>query len=375
MLVCITALTEHLTISSCCPTPEPTPQKDADDASCCTPNAQKIDWLLWLSASAVICAYISALALPDTFSLDWLKTFSHSIFELINTMWWGMALAIIFVGVLSKIPQSFIISILGKGGTWLGLTRATAAGVLLDLCSHGILMVGMQLYKRGASLGQVMAFLIASPWNSLSLTIIMVSLIGITWTLIFIALSVVVALISGRIFDLLVAHQHLPSNPNQFDIDTQFAFWPEAKSQFSAVSITPKLLGQLIIDGLRDSRMVMRWLLFGVVLAALIRTFVDVDSFQTWFGPTLAGLGLTLVAATVIEVCSEGSTPIAADLMTRANAPGNSFTFLMAGVSTDYTEVMSIRDTMNSWKIALFLPLVTLPQILILAWILNQAAL
>ncbi|TQV84035.1 MerR family transcriptional regulator [Exilibacterium tricleocarpae] len=31
----------------------------------------------------------------------------------------------------------------------------------------------------------------------------------------------------------------------------------------------------------------------------------------------------TLVAATAIEVCSEGSTPIAADLMTRARAPGN----------------------------------------------------
>jgi len=41
--------------------------------------------------------------------------------------------------------------------------------------------------------------------------------------------------------------------------------------------------------------MVMRWLLFGAVLAALIHTFVD--SVQTWFGLTLAGLGLTLIAA------------------------------------------------------------------------------
>jgi hypothetical protein len=57
--------------------------------------------------------------------------------------------------------------------------------------------------------------------------------------------------------------------------------------------------------------------------------------------------------------------------MNRARAPGNSFTFLMAGVSTDYTEIMSIRDTTASWKIALFLPLVTLPQIMLIGFVLN----
>ncbi len=111
---------------------------------------------------------------------------------------------------------------------------------------------------------------------------------------------------------------------------------------------------------------------FGVLLASVIRVLMLQDMFATLFGATFAGLMLTLGAATIIEVCSEGSTPIAADLMTRASAPGNSFTFLMAGVSTDYTEVMAIRDTTKSWKIALFLPLVTLPQVLILGYLLNQ---
>jgi uncharacterized membrane protein YraQ (UPF0718 family) len=61
--------------------------------------------------------------------------------------------------------------------------RATLAGVCLDLCSHGILAVGMKLYERGASTGQVMAFLLASPWNSFSLTLILFGLIGVSWTL------------------------------------------------------------------------------------------------------------------------------------------------------------------------------------------------
>jgi len=118
--------------------------------------------------------------------------------------------------------------------------------------------------------------------------------------------------------------------------------------------------------------MVLRWLLFGILLATLLRSFVALEDFQAWFGPTALGLLVTLVAATIIEVCSEGSTPIAADLMTRANAPGNSFAFMMTGVSTDYTEVMVIKDTMSSWKIALFLPLVTVPQVVVIAVVLNN---
>jgi hypothetical protein len=250
------------------------------------------------------------------------------------------------------------------------------AGVLLDLCSHGILMVGAKLYQKGASLGQVMAFLIASPWNSFSLTLIMIALIGVPWALTFIALSLVIALISGWCFDRLVERGILPANPNASDVvfDPGFQFWPEVKRQWQTINWTPQLVGSVLWEGVKGSRMVLRWLLFGVLLAALIRTFVSLELFQNWFGPSLLGLLLTLVAATVIEVCSEGSTPIAADLMTRAKAPGNSFAFLMAGVATDYTEIMVLKDTMRSWKIALFLPLLTLPQVVVVALVLNQLA-
>lgn len=34
--------------------------------------------------------------------------------------------------------------------------------------------------------------------------------------------------------------------------------------------------------------MILRWLLFGMVLAAAVRTFVPPEMFQTLFGPTMA---------------------------------------------------------------------------------------
>ena len=75
--------------------------------------------------------------------------------------------------MIGRFPRELVAAVLSKGGTVSGLFRAVGAGVMLDLCNHGILMVGMGLYKRGASLGQTIAFLIASPWNSLSLVEVM----------------------------------------------------------------------------------------------------------------------------------------------------------------------------------------------------------
>ena len=46
---------------------------------------------------------------------------------------------------------------------------------------------------------------------------------------------------------------------------------------------------------------------------------------------------------------------------------------LMAGAATDYTEIMVLRETTRSWKAALILPALTVPQVLLLGWILNQA--
>lgn len=296
---------------------------------------------------------------------------SHSIFELMNTLGWGILLGMLMVGILSHMPREFVISLMGKGGTTSGLIRATLTGVLLDLCSHGILMVGAKLYERGVSAGQVMAFLIASPWNSFSLTIILIALIGFKWTLAFIALSVLVALITGRIFDILVASKRLPENPNQCDLPEGFRFWPEAKVRLRALKIDSTFVKSIGKHALSDSKMVIRWIFLGVILAALLRTFINPEQFQAWFGPTLVGLGLTVLVATILEVCSEGSAPLAADLMNRAGSPGNSFAFLMSGVATDYTEVMVIQQTTASWKIALALPLISVPQIVMIAWLMN----
>jgi len=364
-------------MSSCCPPEEQKPeeQKPEETGGACCPTTKKSrpDYLLWGSLGGVSVLYLAQLVAPGLVGdVRWVNTMAATSFDLINTMWWSLALSIVFVGILDRIPREMVTSILGRGNNLAGILRATAAGVLLDLCSHGILMVGMKLYERGASLGQVMAFLIASPWNSISLTLILIALIGPGWTVLFIVMSMFIALTAGLMFIGFVNRGVLPENANETDLPADYHFFTEVKASLSGFRPNRAFWTETLKDGFTGSRMVMRWIMFGILLAGAVRAFISADDFANYFGASLGGLGLTLLAATVIEICSEGSTPLAADLVTRAHAPGNGFTFLMAGVATDYTEIMSIKDTTSSWRVALFLPLLTVPQVLIIGWLMNS---
>ncbi len=357
--------------STCCDIGPAAAESAGDADSCCEQPARR-DWFLWTCLVVASLAYGWAAITGAHDHESVLGVFTGGVFEFFNRMWWGIALGVVFVGLLARVPRELVVEMLGRDAGPAGMLRATIAGVFLDLCSHGILAVGMKLYERGASTGQVMAFLLASPWNSFSLTLILFGLIGVGWTMLFIGLSLVVGIVTGLLFEALEQRGVLPVNPHRELLGERQplpVLWHEFRD---SINISAGGTLQVMKDGFAGSRVVIRWALFGLLLAAAIRALVPTETYLTWFGASFAGLWLTLLAATVIEVCSEGATPIAADLLNRAAAPGNGFTFLMAGVATDYTEIMSIRDTTRSWKIALFLPLLTVPQVMILGYILNQ---
>lgn len=342
----------------------------SDSSPCCCGPKNSFDAVLWISLTLFVLGISLPHVLPQLPA--WLHAFSHTCSRLAVQSWPAIAAGVAAMAILSKTPKELVAAILGRPGSFSGILRATGAGVLLDLCNHGILLVGMGLYKRGASLGQTIAFLIASPWNSLSLTLLLAALIGWSWTLTFLLLSAVIGIITGTLVDFLTKKGRLPANPHSITLPQQFSYRASLREMAQALSPRPRNLWSLLVTGLRDSRMVLRWLLLGFVLTAAVNAFVPASFLAQHFGPSLLGLLLTLVATTLLEVCSEGSSPLAAELFHRAHAPGNAFAFLMAGAATDYTEMLSMKSTTGRWICALILPLLSVPQVLVIGMLLNQ---
>ena len=136
-------------------------------------------------------------------------------------------------------------------------------------------------------------------------------------------------------------------------------------------AVANPLIGGVAQGVLALANMVLWWILIGVMMAAVIGAYVPSHWFMEFLGADLPGILLTLVFATIIEVCSEGTSPIAFEIFDQVGVLGNPFVFLMAGVATDYTEIGLIWSNIGR-RTAIWLPLITVPQIVLVAIAFNM---
>jgi uncharacterized membrane protein YraQ (UPF0718 family) len=266
------------------------------------------------------------------------------------------------------IPRAYISKYLSGPGKKT-IFNAVIAGFLMSACSHGILAISMQLYKKGASVPAVIAFLLASPWANFTITITLIAFFGLKALLLIFA-AVIIAIITGLIYQLLDKKGWIEKS-KPVKVSKNFSMWKDIKKRWKKYSFDfNKDVGGTARGAWSLAKMVLWWILIGMLLASIGRAFVPTHFFHQYMGATFLGLIVTLIAATIIEVCSEGSSPLSFEIYRQTGAFGNSFVFLLAGVATDYTEIGLIWSNIGR-KAAIWLPIITVPQVLIIGYLLN----
>jgi len=286
-----------------------------------------------------------------------------SLLEYLSIIWWAVLLGLMIGGAIDYfVPDGFMIRFLGQNRKRT-LVNAVVAGFLMSACSHGILAIAIQLYKKGASVPAVITFLLASPWANLPMTFLLFGFFGWQAGLIVFG-AMLIALTTGYCFTLLDRAGLIEASNTAADAgDVE---WTRLRN-FSA---TESLLG-VWRGAVSLANMVLWWILLGILFAALIGAYVPDHIFADYLGPDLNGILLTLLFATVIEVCSEGTSPVAFEIFSKTGVLGNPFVFLMAGVATDYTEIGLLWSNIGR-RTAIWLPVITVPQIVLFGWALNQ---
>lgn len=246
-------------------------------------------------------------------------------------------------------------------------------GFFMSACSHGILAVAIQLHKKGASSPAVVAFLLASPWANLPLTILIIGFFGIRG-LVFVLSAIVIALISGFIFLILEKYGLVEANPNTAQVGEEFSIAGDARARICGVAFDTSFFRNAVRGILGGSiglaNMVLWWIFVGIIISSVVGAYVPTMWMERYMGASFLGLIVTLALATVMEVCSEGTAPLAFEIFKKTGAFGNSFVFLMAGVVTDYTEIGLLWSNVGR-KTAIWLPVVTVPQVVALGVLFN----
>jgi len=288
---------------------------------------------------------------------------NESLFSYLGLIWWAVALGLLIGGLIDYfVPEEFIFKYLGQKKP-ISIFYAVFAGFLMSACSHGILAISMQLYKKGAGIPAVMTFLLASPWANLPVTILLFGFFGLK-AIFFVLAAMFIAVVTGFVY-MAAEKAGWIEKSKKIEFKGKYT-WKRIKQFNLKESVFGVARGSVTL-----ANMVLWWILIGVLAAALIGAYVPGHLFLEYLGPTVPGLLLTLLFATIIEVCSEGSSPIAFEIFNKVGVLGNPFVFLMAGVVTDYTEIGLIWSNIGR-KSAILLPLVTVPLVLLFGILFNM---
>ena len=331
----------------------------------------------WYKERLFIVTFITIILLIISYFVSELSDFFNAYIDYLKLIWWAILLGFFIGGIIDYfVPREYIEKYLSRHRKRT-VVYSILFGFLMSACSHGILAIAMELYKKGANTSSVVSFLLASPWANLPITVLLFGFFGTR--AIFIVLSaLIIAFITGLIFLQLekkgiIECAHCKMGEDR-PVLSDFSILKDIKKrwnkfEFSSKNVFKAIKGTLI-GSWALTKMVMWWLFIGILMAAFARAYISQHYFMDYMGPTLLGLLVTLVFATIIEVCSEGSSPLAFEIFNKTGAFGNSFTFLMAGVATDYTEIGLIWHNIGK-KAAILLPIITVPQIILLGFLFN----
>jgi len=348
-----------------------------ETCSSCTAPAKK-----WYKERLYIFSIITSVLAIISYVIPPLNPFFYALKDYFLLIWWAILIGFLIGGIIDYfIPRKYIEKYLSRHRKRT-IIYSVIFGFFMSACSHGILAIAIELYKKGANTSSVVAFLLASPWANLPITILLFSFFG--WKAIFIVVSaLIIAIITGLIYQALERKGMVECKQCLMGEDrlvlTEFSIIQDIRKRWDQFRFTRHTIWEATKGTLKGSwsltKMVMWWLIIGMLMAAFVRALVDTgiithDMFMMYMGPSVLGLLVTLFFATIIEVCSEGSSPLAFEIYNQTKAFGNSTVFLLSGVVTDATEIGLIWSNIGR-KAAIWLPIITVPQALIFGYLFN----
>lgn len=221
------------------------------------------------------------------------------------------------------------------------VVRAAVYALLRPESSGRSVGAAIDLRRGGASKGASISFLISSAQSGPDGFVAAWSMISFPFAFIRVVIAFVTAVFAG----LLVT-----TSPDEQEHKSKHRRRMFRGGEIAQVSATPSLRKMLykmaFYSIMRMPRYVAPWLLFGLLLGAVILVFVP---FQ---GDSVLSNLLALVLIPFVHVCATGSVPIAAALLMKGITPGAVLVFLMLGTALNLRGLSLLRGAFG-WRILL----------------------
>lgn len=233
------------------------------------------------------------------------------------------------------------------------IIKTTISGALLPICSCGVLPLALSLYRTGAYLGPTLSFLVATPIINPAAIILAFAMLGKEISIIYVICGIFLPIIIGILGNtfggkelvseevLKLQNENIKIPENNYIDKTKWY-----KKLYYGIAWGFNTLG------IEISRFILIGTLLGTLLIIIIpQSFV----MQYLSNPKFVSIiGITAIGC-IMYVCALGHIPFIAALISAGASPGIAITFLITGVATNISELISVYKLIGKRSLLIYI--------------------
>ncbi|UTW12071.1 permease [Marinobacterium rhizophilum] len=321
-----------------------------------------------------IFTYLADVLVYDLAGLDPSLKVADALHFFIEDTTKIFALLLVMIYLIALIRASLRVERIRQ---WLsGRNRATGyllgsvSGAVTPFCSCSSIPVFLGFTSAGIPIGITMSFLLTSPLINEVAIVLLGSLLGWKFTLMYVVVGMSVGILGGAVLDLIRAERLLQPFAAKAYIDAA-----QAGVTAEPLRLTLAERHRFAVDELHDifSR-VWKWVLIGVGLGAALHGFVPEGWFeqhlgqgQWWSVPAAVLLGIPLYSN------ATGIIPVIESLISKGLPIGTTLAFCMNTVAASFPEFILLKQVMQ-WRLLAMLFWLLLVAFTLVGWIFNLLA-
>jgi hypothetical protein len=287
---------------------------------------------------------------------EFIQVFIHYSKEVLP----ALAVGFLISGFVHEIiPEDAVIKYLGSGGI-KPILSSTIIGTLLPICCWGSLPIAISFYKKGASLGPILAFLVATPATSVSALLVAYSVLGLKFA-VYIFFAVIIMGMTVGLVGNTIKHESRRTKEN---ITCPHC---DTKSQHSHLkkNINQKIISALKYAFIELPKEIGLELFIGLLLAAFVATFVPVGDLVKHYLSGWFGYAFSIIFGILTYLCSTASVPFVDSLIRQGMSSGAGMTMLLIGPVTSYGTLLVINKEYGPKVLTVFLACLIITSLLL----------
>ena len=306
---------------------------------------------------------------PNTKLADAIHFFiedTTKIFALLLLMIYGIAL------VRASLNVERVRDYLAGKNRFVGYVMGSGFGAVTPFCSCSSIPVFLGFTSAGIPVGITMAFLITSPLINEVAVLLLVSLLGWKFTVIYVLVGMSVGMLAGAFLDTIRAERWLQSFAAKALEQGQAQASRDNSEGMTSTSMTLTERHEFAKgETLEIFGRVWKWVIIGVGLGAALHGFVPdgwieahLGDGQWWSVPVAVLIGIPLYSN------ATGVIPIMESLITNGLPVGTTLAFCMSTVAASFPEFILLKQVMQ-WRLLAIVFAILLISFTLIGWIFN----